>query len=197
MRTSESNIAYTKQRNYTVNLLRKEKKIYYNNLDLKNITDNKQFWKNPKRLLSDKISESSKITIVNNNSIVSDDKEIWDTFNNFFVTVGPNLNIPEVTGNDNLHEHIIGDSVQSILYEYRNHRSITKITKKRESCEKFVFSFVSEYEIANLLTNPNARKSSQKSDLPKDKSKITSTFLQRLWQNILTILSILLNLPLL
>ena len=41
LRTSELKIAYTKQRNY--NLLRKEKKIYYNNLDLKNTTDNKQF----------------------------------------------------------------------------------------------------------------------------------------------------------
>ena len=70
LRTSESKIAYTKLRNYTVNLVRKEKKIYYNNLDLKIITDNKQFWKNVKPLLSDKISESSKITLVNNNCIV-------------------------------------------------------------------------------------------------------------------------------
>ena len=31
-------IAYTKQRNYTINLSRKKNKIYYNNLDLKNIT---------------------------------------------------------------------------------------------------------------------------------------------------------------
>ena len=111
LRTSESKIAYTKQRNYIVNLLRKEKKIYYNHLDLNNIRDNKQFWRNKKPFLSHKISESSKIALVNNNRIVSDDGEICNIFNEFFVNVVPNLNIPEFTGSDNLHEHVIGDSV--------------------------------------------------------------------------------------
>ena len=135
----------------------------FNNLDLKNITDNKQFWRNVKLVLLDKISESSKTTLVNNNRILSDDREICDIFNKFFVNVIPNLNIPEFTNSDNLHEH--GDSVQSILYKYRNHPSIIKIKEKRESREKFVFSFVSENEIRNLLRYLNARKSSQKSDI--------------------------------
>ena len=87
------------------------------------------------------------------------------TFLTIFVNVVPNLNIPEFTGSDNLHEHVIGDSVQSILYKYRNRPSIIKIKEKRESGEKFVFSFVSEYEIGNLLRNLNARKSSQKNDI--------------------------------
>ena len=137
----------------------------FNNLDLKNITDNKQFWRNVKLVLLDKISESSKTTLVNNNRILSDDREICDIFNKFFVNVIPNLNIHEFTNSDNLHEHVIGDSVQSILYKYRNHPSIIKIKEKRESREKFVFSFVSENEIRNLLRYLNARKSSQKSDI--------------------------------
>ena len=137
----------------------------FNNLDLKNITDNKQFWRNVKLVLLDKISESSKTTLVNNNRILSDDMEICDIFNKFFVNVIPNLNIPEFTNSDNLHEHVIGDSVQSILYKHRNHPSIIKIKEKRESREKFVFSFVSENEIRNLLRYLNARKSSQKSDI--------------------------------
>ena len=137
----------------------------FNNLDLKNITDNKQFWRNVKLVLLDKISESSKTTLVNNNRILSDDREICDIFNKFFVNVIPNLNIPEFTNSDNFHEHVIGDSVQSILYKYRNHPSIIKIKEKRESREKFVFSFVSENEIRNLLRYLNARKSSQKSDI--------------------------------
>ena len=133
LRTSESKMTYTKQRNYTVNFLRKEKKIYYNNLDLKNITDNKLFWRNVKALLSDKISESSKITLMNNNRIVSDDREICDIFNKFFVNVVQNLKNPEFTASNNLHEYVIGDSVQSILYKYRNHPSIKET---HESTEK-------------------------------------------------------------
>ena len=113
---------------------------------------------NVKPLLSDKFSESSKITLVNNNRIVSD--EICDIFNKFFVNVVPNLNILEFTGSDNLHEHAIDDSNRSILYKYRNHLSIIKIKEKRESSE------TSENEIGNLLRNLNAQKSSQKGDTP-------------------------------
>ena len=45
---------YKKQRNYCVKLLKTEKKNYYNNLDTKVFTDNKQFWKSIKPLFSDK-----------------------------------------------------------------------------------------------------------------------------------------------
>ena len=39
----ENKINYNKQRNYCVNLLRKVKRNYYSNLNIKNITDNKTF----------------------------------------------------------------------------------------------------------------------------------------------------------
>ena len=119
-----------------------------------------------KPLLSDKISESSKITLVNHSRIVSVDREIFDIFNKFFVYVVLNLNISKFTDSDNLHEHVTGDSVQSVLYKYRNHLSIIKIKEKSESSEKFMLSLVSENEIRNLLRKLNARKSSQKSDIP-------------------------------
>ena len=44
-KTMENKEAYNRQRNYCVNLVRKEKKTYYGNLDTKKITDNKTFWK--------------------------------------------------------------------------------------------------------------------------------------------------------
>ena len=40
-KTSAARIAYKKQRNVCVSILRKSKKCYYENLDIKNITDNK------------------------------------------------------------------------------------------------------------------------------------------------------------
>ena len=41
--TESNNLLYKKQRNLCVNLLKKEKKNYYNNLDLKILGDNKKF----------------------------------------------------------------------------------------------------------------------------------------------------------
>ena len=45
---------YKKQRNYCVNLLRKVKKEYYENLNLNKIMDNKEFWKTMKPFFTEK-----------------------------------------------------------------------------------------------------------------------------------------------
>ena len=46
--------AYRKQRNYCVSLLKREKKKYYNNLDIRIFDNNKTFWQRVKPLFSDK-----------------------------------------------------------------------------------------------------------------------------------------------
>ena len=50
----ENKLACNRQRNYCVSLTRKSKRDYYNNLDNRNVTDNKLFWKTVKPILSDK-----------------------------------------------------------------------------------------------------------------------------------------------
>ena len=42
-KTEENRALYVKQRNYCVSLLTKTEKMYYSNLDEKNVTDNKRF----------------------------------------------------------------------------------------------------------------------------------------------------------
>ena len=44
MRTKESRELFKKQKNYCSRLYKKERNIFYNNLDPKCITDNKRFW---------------------------------------------------------------------------------------------------------------------------------------------------------
>ena len=47
-KTRAARIAYNKQRNVCVSILRKSKKCYYKNLDSQNITYNKKFWRTVK-----------------------------------------------------------------------------------------------------------------------------------------------------
>ena len=47
-------LAYTKQRKFSVSLLRKVKREYFANLNEKNITDNRKFWQTVKPFLSEK-----------------------------------------------------------------------------------------------------------------------------------------------
>ena len=53
-KTSENLRSYKKQRNFCSKLYKKERKKYYERLDLNNVTDNKKFWKTVKPFLSDK-----------------------------------------------------------------------------------------------------------------------------------------------
>ena len=50
----EDKYAFKKQRNYCNRLYKRERRKYFNNLNLKNITDNKIFWKTVKPFLSNK-----------------------------------------------------------------------------------------------------------------------------------------------
>ena len=83
-KTETSRIAYIKQRNYCVSLLRKTKKDHYANLDEKDVADNKQFWKTVKPLLSNKVKSSEKITLVEREEIITEDGENAEILNKFF-----------------------------------------------------------------------------------------------------------------
>ena len=48
-------------------MVRKAKKNYFNNLNLRNITDNKQFWKTVKLII---------ITLIKGEKVVSEDREV-------------------------------------------------------------------------------------------------------------------------
>ena len=62
IRTNESKLIYIRQINYCVSLIRKGKNVFYANLNVKDITDNRKFWNTVKRLSSDK--PKSKNTII-------------------------------------------------------------------------------------------------------------------------------------
>ena len=81
---SQNKRLYTKQRNFCVSLLRKVIKKHYAKLNHKDITDNKQFWRTIKPLLSDKSKSNETVTLVENNKIISEDKDNAGLLNFFF-----------------------------------------------------------------------------------------------------------------
>ena len=69
-RTTETKSLYRKKQNYCSTFYKKEKEKYYAKLYLKNITDNKLFWKTIKPFLSDIGFKGSKITLVDDKKIL-------------------------------------------------------------------------------------------------------------------------------
>ena len=82
--TENNKLMYRKQRNFCSKLYKKERKKYYNNLDLNDIADNKKFWKTVKPFLSNKSIQTSQITLVDEDNIISEDSEVAEMLNNFF-----------------------------------------------------------------------------------------------------------------
>ena len=78
---------YKRQSNRCLTILRKTKKEYFSSLNTKQVPDHKLFWKNGKPFFSDKASNSSKITLVEENNIISEEEEIANITNNYFINV--------------------------------------------------------------------------------------------------------------
>ena len=92
-RNYENWCKYKRQRNLCLNLLRKTKKSFSKNLDEKQVSDNKVFWKKVKPSFSDKGVNSSKITLVEKSSITVDEKKIANIMNNYFINISKTLSL--------------------------------------------------------------------------------------------------------
>ena len=71
--TEENILAFKKYRNFCVSLLRKEKKKFYNNLDISIMFDNKKFWKFIKPLFTGKSNLKSGITLIEGDEVITDE----------------------------------------------------------------------------------------------------------------------------
>ena len=78
-----------------VALLRSTKKHYYDNLDEKDVTDNKLLWKNVKPYLSDRSVKSDQIHFNENEELKKSQSETAEVLNNFFSNILKKLKIPK------------------------------------------------------------------------------------------------------
>ena len=69
------------------------KKNYFSNLNVRNVTDNKQFWKTVKPLFSSKAGDNERITLIEGVKVISKDREVAETFKSYFETIVENLGI--------------------------------------------------------------------------------------------------------
>ena len=175
-KTQESKLKYNKQRNLCVSITRKAKRSYYENLDLKEITDSKKFWATVKPLFSNKIKSTEYITLEENVKVTSNDKELARIFNEFFVNIVPNLGI-----NTN-HSFLINtdnenDPIEKAIAKYKNHPSIISIKKFMENSDSS-FSFQHVPKFRKGFNTQNALLSMvEKMLLARDKKEVCGAIL--------------------
>ena len=163
-KTEETRKLYVKQRNKCVSLLKKAKKESYQNLDEKNVIDNKKFWKTVKPLLSDKSVSREKINLTENEKMLTSESETAETLNNFFSNIVKKLNIPKFNSNNSVTENI-KDPVFKAILKYKNHPSILAIQKYSKN-KTFHFKEVNFGEVEKEILKLDKTKASQKTDIP-------------------------------
>ena len=186
--TERNKIQYRKQRNFCVSLLRKEKKKYYNNLDLKVFEDNKLFWKRIKPLFSEKNKLKGNITIVEDGNVTSDKLEVAEMLNNYFIESVENLEIEEFMPDDNFaHSNNDDGDIDNIIRKYKSHPSILKIKENVKPETKFKFIDITKEALEIGIKKLDPKKASIENDIPtkilKANSDIVSYHVSEAYNN--------------
>ena len=164
-RNEKNRTIFVKQRNYCVSLLQKSKKKYYENLDERNLMDNKLFWKTTKPSFSDRIVTRDRIHLTENGEVVKTELETAETLNIFFGNVIKNLMILKNSEYDPSIDRVENRTIRAIL-KYRNHASILAIRERKKAQINFCFKEVSFEKIQKEILNLNNKKASQNSVIP-------------------------------
>ena len=186
--TVENRNKYKKHKNFCSKLYKKEREKFYSQLDIKNITDNKLFWKTMKLFLSEKCTYASKISLVHNGNVISDDQELADKFNNFFEHAVDNLEIQEYQSNHHIDINSISDDlIDYAIAKYKNHPSIIMINENVSFESRFSFTVVNEDDIQREILNLNPKKPGKFGNIPakmlKSSSEICNVALQNIWNS--------------
>ena len=154
--TEETTQAFNKQKNYCNRLYKRERRDFYNRLDLKKITDNITFWDTMKPLFSDKGGIRDKIVLIEDNEIISESIEVAEKFNAYFSGTADSLGITE---NRLLLNPVMENEtdVDKCIKKFELHPSIISIKKNVQIDIRFDFSPVTAKDIDSEIGNLDPR----------------------------------------
>ena len=121
------------------------------------------------------------------NEIITDDKRNAELFNEYFVNITQNLDIPKFAIQMLPADVICIDPIDEIIYNYSKHPSILKILETVETSEKFYFNRVNNTQIERGILELNTKKSAGHDNIPskviKDSLTVITPPLTNLFNN--------------
>ena len=164
-KTNENWIAFKKQRNFCVKLLRQSKKSYYSKLDPKLVSDNKKIWKTVKPLFSNKIHGTPCINLLENNIVVSDDTRVAEIFNEYFVDIAKGLGIVKEEDPTNMNASL-EDILQTTIERFQCHSSVARIRTTVCILQRFSFQQITIQEMFDHLIKLDPKKATPQEATP-------------------------------
>ena len=179
--SKENEIAFKKQRNRCVALRKKAIKNHFKKVTSDGLKSNKAFWDLVKPFLSNKGGMAgNEISLVNGDRIVTDDLELCEVFNDYYINIVENISgkkpckIDEANSIDDDRE-----IVRLILDKYKNHPSIVAMVQSTErTFQTFSFNEVSTKDVWVQLKMLDGRKSTGVDQIPPKLVRLASDELQ-------------------
>ena len=129
-------------------LLRKTIKEFYNNLNVKYITENKLFLNTVKPSFADKTLKDERITLVENNKVVSDESKLVEIFSKYFGNIVQNLGIDGLTNISSDNDAV---TIEKDIEKYQNHPSIKVIRENIDTTNNFSFDSINPECISKII----------------------------------------------
>ena len=136
------------ERNICNKILKENNKEYFNNISIKNICDNKKFWRTIKPFFTDKNKSGNNIILTENDRIINDDQNIANILVDHFTNITKKLNLRNGT---------------EISFE--NEESY-KVIKEKFGNEHFNFQEIQEQGIIKAIKALPSNKATISEDIP-------------------------------
>ena len=132
------------------------------------------FWKTVKPSFTDKTLKDERITLVENNKVVSDESKLVEIFGKFV----QNLRIDGLTNISSDNETV---TIRKAIEKYQNYPSIKVIRENTDTTKNVSFDLINPECISKIINNLDTSKASQQGDIPtkiiKDNKDIFSYFI--------------------
>ena len=151
---------------------------------MRNITDNKKFWRSVKPFFGDKGGAKENIVLVEGERIINDDAEIAQTFNDFFDNAVKSLGLSDSEVLLTKVEYAQGKVLDAIK-ELEVHQCILKIKERVTIDREFSFKPMSLETVNKSLRALNTKKAFPFMAIPpkviKDSFIVIEKFIQSIW----------------
>ena len=128
--------------------------------------------------------KDERITLVEDNKVVSDESKLVEIFSKYFGNIVQNLGIDGLTNTSSDNDAV---TIRQAIEKYQNHPSIKVIRENIDATNNFWFDLINPEYMSKIINNLDTSKATQQGDIPtkitKDNKDLFSYFISASFDN--------------
>ena len=129
--------------------------------------------------------KNERITLVENNKVVSGESKLAEVFSKYFGNIAQNLGIDGLTNISSDNDAI---TIRKAIEKHQNHPSIKVIWENIDATNNFSFDLINPECISKIINNLDSSKAAQQGDIPTKVIKDNKDLFHILFLQALTML---------